>query len=237
MPLLDTTPYRVFYLINCPENTPDFKSFWGIDVDRTNDSRTNKYTTIVATMEIPNDFYSVVVRVMDVTEYVSFTDDSSIELERIDYKEYPPMPWNDMDERIVELINKSYDNAEDNGVNRRKRQIDYADSIQALIESPDSIKVSVDKNGCPKVEITGLPYLYGAAKHGNGANIRIVSNRYLSDYTYTIDTDSYCYEPIEFDGKELHRYISQSKKYAEVRSTIEKLFDFNYYDTDDDWDD
>ena len=237
MAMLETNPYRVFYLINCPENTPDFRFIWGLDVDRTENSQTNRYTSIVATMKIPNDFSSVVVEAMDVTEYRMYNKELDTTSEQTSYKSYPPMPWNDIDDHIVELINNKYDKEDKDNCygSRRKRQTDYADRIQALFEDPDNIKLTVDKYGNPKVEVKGLPYLYTVGKNDT-VSVTIDSNPYKSDYTYTIDTGSDYYDPFTFNGSELSNYIYQSKRYDKARSTIEKLFGFDYY-YDDEWDD
>ena len=232
MAMLETTPYRVFYLINCPENTPDFRFIWGLDVDRTEDTQTSKYTSIVATMNVPNDFSSVVVEAMDVTEYRFFNSELGTRSEQTSYKSCPPMPWNDIDERIVNLVERMYERSDNEGYGRRERQIDYADSIQKLFENPNSIKLSVDERGNPKVEVHGLPYLYTAGRPDT-ASVVIDSSLYSNDYVYTIDMGSDYYNPVTFTGNELHDHIYKSKKYEEVRETMKKLLDLDY----DDWDD
>lgn len=233
MAMLEVTPYRVFYLINCPENTPDFRFIWGLDVDRTEDSQTNRYTSIVAFMEEPNNFSSVVVEATDVVETRTLNRSGTTK-EQTSYKSHPRMPWNDIDDRLVNLINSMYERSGSEGYGRRQRQIDYADGIQRLIEDPESLKLSVDESGYPRVEVRGLPYLYTAGRPDK-VSVVIDSRTYQNDYTYTIDMGSDYYEPVTFTGSELHNHIYQSKKYEEVRETMKKLLglDYDY----DDWDD
>ena len=234
MAMLETTPYRVFYLINCPENTPDFRFIWGLDVERTSDTQINRYTSIVATMKVPNDFSSVVVEAMDITEYRVLDSESGTRSDQKSYKSYSPMPWNDMDEKIVSLIEGMYERSDNEGYGRRERQIAYADSIQRLFESPDSIRLSVDEHGNPKVEVHGLPYLYKAGK-SDEASVVIDGSVNPNDYTYTIDMGSDYYKPVTFTGRELHGHIYQSIKYDEVVYTMKRLLGLDY--EYDDWDD
>ena len=233
MAMLEVTPYRVFYLINCPENTPDFRFIWGLDVDRTDDSQTNRYTSIVALMEEPNDFSSVVVEATDVVDTRTYNK-SGTTTEQTSYRSYPRMPWNDIDDKLVDLINSMYDRSDSEGCGRRQRQIDYADGIQKLFEDPESLKLSVDENGYPRIEVHGLPYLYTAGRPDK-ASVVIDGSMCSNDYKYTIDMGSDYYELMTFTGNELHNHIYQSKRYDEVRETMKRLLglDYDY----DDWDD
>lgn len=238
MAMLESTPYRVYYLINCPENTPDFRFIWGLDVDRTADvdgpgsCQTNRYTSVVATLKDPNDFSSAVVEAMDVIEMRMYNRELDIMSEQTSYQTYPVMPWNDIDQRIVDMIDAFY--AKDDNKGRRKRQVDYADRIQELFENPESVKVSIDDHGHPHVDIRGLPYLYTGGR-SECAIVSIKSDPYMNDYEYTIDMGSSYYEPVTFTGVELHNYISQSKKYQEIDKVMSELL--GYDDSYDDWDD
>ena len=233
MAKLESTPYRVFYLINCPENTPDFRFLWNLD--SVNDGKgncTNKYTSLIATMKVPNDFSSVVVEATEVTECRTYNEELGTSSSQTEYKSYPPMPWDDIEDGIVEIINKSYDR--EDRKERRDHQIRYADSIQSLFEDPDRIKLSVDNEGYPTVEVTGLPYLYNAIRE-ELASVKVTFDPRVNDYKYTMNSGSDYYEPVEATVSEIHNYIRQSKRYDEARNVIEKLFEFDYYD--DDWDD
>ena len=223
---LESTPYRVFYLINCPENTTNFRFLWNLDVERDDKgNQHNHYLSIVARMETEGDFSSVVVDTETVDEYFGPSGD------RVDRVKHNPMPWDNLSDEVIELIYKFYD-AKDQRDNRI-RQISYADKIQNLLENQESVKVSVDSEGYPIVSVTGLPYLFTAGRSGD-CSIEIKSDYHRTDYEFTIDLgrlDNKTYHLDNFSMNELYR---KSELYDKLYKAIDDVLGINYYD-DDDW--
>lgn len=213
MAMLESTPYRVYYLINCPWNTCGHRYIW--DLKELADGELYYYTYIRAVMTKPNDFSSVIVKATGITDAV-MSDNGNYVYENS--SDYADMPWDDIDDGIVKVINDYYNDSR--RVGYREQQIRFADKVEKLLTDSNSFKVVINSKGFPKVEVKGLPYLTMDPDLGD-ANVTLELDKFGNDYRYTIDTG--LDDIIEASGKELHQFIRDSKNYDKLQKSLAKL--------------
>lgn len=208
MPILEDTKYRVYYLINngvC--DYPDSKFMWNPNYENQGtEDQINRYIVIEA--ETDEKFMNVTVKAHEETKY--------LHKNKVEKARFRTMPWNDIDEDIIDIVNIFY-SKRDNG-DLRRRQISYADRIQRLFENPAAIDLKIIE-GSPKVSITGLPYLFTA---GRERDFEIsIEERYGTEFILTIDR-GWGDGPLEISLGQLSRVIRDSMAYSELLNVIEK---------------
>ena len=206
MAMLESTPYRVYYLINCPWNTYENRRLW--DYKRSKEGDLGVYTRIKAVMTKPNDFSSVIVKATGVSEVDCIIGEN--------VTDYEDMPWYDISEDFIRIINNYYDREDNKG--KRDQQIRYADRIEKLLTEHDSFKLTLDSRGFPRVEIRGLPYL-NSDNALDETRVIIELNDEGTDYKYTISTgkDSI----IKTTGYKLHNILGLYNKLIDIIHSID----------------
>ena len=232
MSKLAETPYEVFYLINNSLNTEGNRSLWDMKEERKGDTVTSTYTKIVAYKDdSDNRFESVIVKATKITDTTTYLQDIGLYQSKSVHEDYPPMKWDDLDPEIVEIINKYYDEHETDYDNPRANYLEYASGIKHLIEDDNSIVLSIDKKGLPRIVIDKLPIV----KHGEyddyvDESLIIESSPFRIGYEYTIGTTDE--EEIKVDVNKLFEYMDKARRYDKIRELMKDIlgFDDEYYD-------
>ena len=230
MPKLESTPQRVFYLINNGINTSDNRSLWDLKVtnetnvpvvvgtDTGNPTRalmnvlTSEYTEIISIKDDRDNTFSTtkvaVAKITDISRYDTETgahDDKHIR------EELPPMKWDDIDNDIVRIINRYYDTHRED----RDQLIEYADGISCLT-SDYSTGLFIDKDGLPSVEIHGLPlYSKDDDYYLDDVDITIRRMKYDNDYEIIISNDE-LEEDIDLTISDIRELLRTSSKFNKL---------------------
>lgn len=215
MASLESTPQRVFYLINNFNNVQDNRSLWDMKVTRSEDGRTliTEYTEIVATKD-PDDmeFETVAVRVAKVKEVTVSNPDLGIIDRSFSRNELDPMEWNDIDGEIVGIVNNYYDSDESHR-DLRERMVNYADAISEFVEENRDSDIKVDRNGLSEITIYGLPVDTIDSDECYGYDITIKSEPSLDDYEIEIRNED---SITSLTLKELNELIEKSHELDDI---------------------
>ena len=218
MARLETTPQRVFYLINNFNNIQDNRSLWDMKVTRSDDDRTltTEYTEIVATKDSNDrEFESVKVRATKVKEITVTNQDNGTFDRDILRKELNPMSWDDIDEGIVGIINNYYESRDD----LRERMINYADALSEFAAENSESDIRIDDNGIPEITIYGLPVDTNDSDECDCFDITVKSVPSLNDYEIVITSDR---SVIAFTMTELKRLMDKSLEFDEILNYMRK---------------
>lgn len=215
MAMLESTPYRVYYLLNTSDNNQVFNPVNWDESDNSIDS--DKKVIIHARFDKNNDFYSVVV--VSVVKSESHTYDYYYVQEA--NEDYRQCKWDDIDEDIVDIVNRYYSKREKD----RIRIIEYADRIQAMYENPDRISFTVGIDGQPRLSVTGLPYI----RDGKVLDMDLTLST-LNESYYNIclndNNPEYKNSSCSVTNDELREVIEKAKKYDQLRDRIIRMIDY-----------
>lgn len=211
MAMLESTPYRVYYLIK-----KNRRNFSGISLNdspvNSDNSNDTKRASIRVLFNEENNFDSVKLVFATRYENYNYYDDCS---------SYDEFKWNDIDDKVICLIRQYYDDHED----EYSRIVRYADMIQAMYENPDNISFSVDYEGRPRLDVSELPYVSGGKVNDLSVTISTLSDCYYNICINNHDPDA-SYSSESFTNSELHDIVSKAKKYDSLRSLVGNLLDY-----------
>ena len=221
MAKLESTPQRVFYLINNFNNVQGNRSLWDMNVTRSEDDRTitTEYTEIVATKKSDDiDFTSVTVRATNVKEVTVSNPELGTIDRNLSRNDLEPTYWDSIDDGIVDIINNYYDMNESN-MDLRERMINYADAISDFVEDNITISPEVDDKGIVSITMYGLPVDTTDVDESNEYDITIRSTPSLDDYEIDIRSDD---SDMSFTIKELKKLIDKSVELDEILNYMKK---------------
>lgn len=216
MAMLESTPYRVFYLINKPD-MDDYHIHifnWNQYRGAVEDSDRSTIRRIVAPMTKENDFYSVKVKVL-----INDPDNPEVIGDYVDYNREYTYDWNDIDDEIVYTVNNYYNQNSD----ARRELIGYADMIQALCENKESIKLSISSDGYPRLEVKGLPYIDEEKREVLSLDTAISQFKMICEYDLRIDEKGK--ESIYGRPSKLREMIAKAEKYDSMLTIISNFLD------------
>ena len=222
MAKLESTPQRVFFLINNFNNVEGNRSLWDMKVTRSDDNRTltNKYTEIVATKDSNDrEFTSVKVRATKVQEVTVTNQDTGTFDRNILHQELSPMSWDDIDEEIVGIVNNYYESRDDLKVDLRERMINYADALSDFVSENPSSDTRIDENGIPEITIYGLPVDTVDSDECDCFDINVKSVPSLNDYEIEITSDC---SVLSFTITELKKLMDKSLELDEILNYMRK---------------
>lgn len=221
MAKLESTPQRVFYLINNFNNVQGNRSLWDMNVTRSEDDRTitTEYTEIVATKKSDDiDFTSVTVRATNVKEVTVSNPELGTIDRNLSRNDLEPTYWDSIDDGIVDIINNYYDMNESN-MDLRERMINYADAISDFVEDNITISPEVDDKGIVSITMYGLPVDTTDVDESDEYDIVISSTPSLDDYEIDIRSDD---SDMSFTIKELKKLIDKSVELDEILNYMKK---------------
>lgn len=218
MAMIESTPYRVYYLLNKSDNREVFNPInWNEPSSNSSDSDDDKKVRIHARFGKNNDFYSVVVVSVIKSDDCMYDYYSSDYEDNTDYREFK---WDDIDEDIVEIVNRYYSRRETD----RARIIRYADRIQAMYENPSNISFVVDIDGRPRVAISGLPYVRDNEVLDMDMTLSTLNESYFN-ICINDHNPNYRYPSCSMTNDELREIIEKAKKYDQLRDRIIRTID------------
>ena len=220
MAKLESTPYRVFYLINHSENRQVLsKMNWNAIASNSQDSDSSKKITIFSRMKTEGDFDTVEVVATITTDRYDYTYPSDDDYNRRVFK------WNDIDEDIVELVNKYYRTRS----REYDRAINYADMIESMFDKPENISFTVDYEGRPRLAVRGLPYIRDNKVLDLSITISSLSDSYY-DICINDHDPSTKYSSESFTNNDLHEIVAKAKRYDQLRDRVMRVLDDPDYD-------
>lgn len=218
MAMLESTPYRVYYLLSTSDNNQAFNPInWNESCRDANDSDDRK-VIIRARFGKNNDFYSVVVASVIKSERRTYDYYSYGYEDNDDCRQFK---WDKIDEDIVDIVNRYYSKREDD----RTRIIEYADRIQAMYENPDNISFTVGIDGHPRLSVKGLPYIRDGKVLDMDVKLSTLNESYynicLNDHN-----PEYRYHSCSFTNDDLREIIEKARKYDQLCDRIVRMIDY-----------
>ena len=121
MATLESTPQRVFFLINNVDKSEGNSTVWDMRITNNDEDLTTEYMEIVAEKKPDDvDFTSVIVKATKVKEVVLSNPELGTIDRNLTREDLEPMYWNDIDDHIVKIVNNYYE-ADDSRRELRER--------------------------------------------------------------------------------------------------------------------
>ena len=212
MPELESTPYRVYYLVS--SNSEYFDN-----IDLT-ENRTNDYETSISIKAVfgrMNDFNTVK---LIVTTWVD-SDSSDLYDYYSDNTQYEEYNWNDISEKVISIINDYYSTRDQ----EYQTIIRYADMIQSLYEDSTSVSFDCSSHGQPRVLALGIPYIRDGEVLSTSIRLTAPSKYQLC---ISVDDHNPKYKnnsSIRFTVDELREIMKKAEKYDKLRDRVLGIFD------------
>ena len=219
MATLESTPQRVFFLINNVDKSEGNSTVWDMRITNNDEDLTTEYMEIIAEKKPDDvDFTSVIVKATKVKEVVLSNPELGTIDRNLTREDLEPMYWNDIDDHIVKIVNNYYE-ADDSRRELRERLIDYADSMEEFVSYNVTNPPEIDENGLISFTLFRLPLVTKDEEDDDEIDITVKSVESLDDYEIEITSDN---SSTVFTLKELNRLMDKSIMLDEILNYMKK---------------